>query len=127
MGGDARRLCEKDVTLCRDRVDWVAKKFLLETLQEAEGLEWTDPWLQSIDLEYHNIALDQGLYYELLREGQMRRFISEDDIRSAIFSRPRARARTSAVGRWPSSTTRCRASIGMRWCSVSTVHQGGCH
>ena len=79
---------EKDVMLCRDRVDWVAKKYLLDTLKEEEGLAWTDPWLQSIDLEYHNISLDQGLHYALLRDGQMRRFVSEDDIRSAIFSPP---------------------------------------
>ena len=79
---------EKDVTLCRDRVDWVAKKFLLDTLKDEEGLAWTDPWLQSIDLEYHNVSMDQGLHYALLRDGQMRRFITEDDIRSAIFTPP---------------------------------------
>ncbi len=78
----------RDVNLCVDRLDWVAKKFLLTTMQEAEGLAWTDPWLQSIDLEYHNVALDQGLYYELLRAGQMQRFVSEDEIRRAIFSPP---------------------------------------
>ena len=44
-----------------------AKKFLLDALQEDEKLAWSDPWLQSIDLEYHNIALDRGLYYELVR------------------------------------------------------------
>ncbi len=78
----------EDVMRCADRLDWVAKKFLLMTLQEAENLEWSDPWLQSIDLEYHNVSLDQGLFYELVRSGQMRRFVSEDDIRRAIFSPP---------------------------------------
>src|SRR5207248_1877680 len=58
---------ERDVMICRDRVDWAAKKFLLNELQEEEKLAWSDPWLQSIDLEYHNIDLDRGLYYELLR------------------------------------------------------------
>jgi Pup amidohydrolase len=66
----------------------VAKKFLLSTLQEAEGLDWTDPWLQSIDLEYHNVSLEDGIFYELVRSGQMRRFVSEDDVRMAIFSPP---------------------------------------
>ena len=79
---------ERDVMLCRDRVDWVAKKFLLSTFKEEENLEWNDPWLQSIDLEYHNITFDQGLHYAMLREGQMRRFISEDEIRNAIFAPP---------------------------------------
>ena len=60
---------DQDVQLCRDRVDWVAKKQLLEALLNEEQLSWTDPWLQSIDLEYHNIAPEAGLYYELLRPG----------------------------------------------------------
>lgn len=77
-----------DFWLCRDRLDWVAKKFLLTTFQESEGLDWTDPWLQSIDLEYHNVNLEQGLYYELKREGQVRRIVSEDDVRHAIFQPP---------------------------------------
>ena len=86
-----------------DRLDWVAKKFLLHTLQEAERLAWTDPWLQAIDLEYHNIALDCGLHYELLREGRMRRIVSEDDIRRAIFYPPettRAYFRGRAVAKF---------------------------
>src|SRR5438067_11094596 len=94
---------QRDVMICRDRVDWVAKKFLLNELQEEEKLEWTDPWLQSIDLEYHNIDLDRGLYYELLRHDSMRRVINEDEIRHAIFSPPettRAFFRGRAVARF---------------------------
>ena len=43
---------ERDITLTRDRIDWVAKKFLLSDFREAEKLSWTDPWLQALDLEY---------------------------------------------------------------------------
>jgi proteasome accessory factor A len=92
-----------DVTRCSDRLDWVAKRFLLSTLQEAEGLDWADPWLQSIDLEYHNVSLEQGLFYELLRGGQMRRLVSEDEVRHAIFHPPettRAFFRGRAVARF---------------------------
>ncbi|MEA3210722.1 MAG: Pup amidohydrolase [Chthoniobacter sp.] len=77
-----------DYWKCRDRLDWVAKKFLLTTFQESEQVEWSDPWLQSIDLEYHNVSLDQGLFYELMREGQMRRIVSEEEIKQAIFQPP---------------------------------------
>src|SRR5438874_1725132 len=79
---------ERDVALCRDRIDWVAKKILLAALQAEEKMAWSDPWLQSIDLEYHNLDLEAGLYYELVRQGAMRRVVSEDDIRNAIFSPP---------------------------------------
>src|SRR5256885_1561300 len=68
---------ERDVMTTRDRIDWVAKKFLLNALQQEEKLSWSDPWLQSIDLEYHNIDLESGLYYELARQGSIRRLAKE--------------------------------------------------
>ena len=94
---------ERDVASTRDRVDWAAKKFLLEALRAEEKLAWSDPWLQSIDLEYHNLDLDRGLYYELVRKGLMRRITSEEEIKTAIFSPPettRAFFRGRAVARF---------------------------
>ena len=44
-------------------VDWITKKWLLEEFVESEGLSWDDPWLQSIDLEYHNIDPRRGLFF----------------------------------------------------------------
>ncbi|MDQ6860061.1 MAG: proteasome accessory factor PafA2 family protein, partial [Verrucomicrobiota bacterium] len=41
-------------------VDWVTKKWLLEAFIESENLSWDDPWLQSLDLEYHNIHPEKG-------------------------------------------------------------------
>ncbi|HEX8076925.1 MAG TPA: proteasome accessory factor PafA2 family protein, partial [Chthoniobacterales bacterium] len=79
---------ERDVVSASDRIDWVAKKSLLSSFREEEKLEWSDPWLQAIDLEYHNIQPDQGLFYELQRQGSMQRFVSEDDINEAMFSPP---------------------------------------
>jgi proteasome accessory factor PafA2 len=79
---------ERDPLSTCDRTDWAAKKLLLNALQEEEKLSWSDPWLQSIDLEYHNIDLDRGLYYELVRQGSMRRIVSEAEIRGAIFNPP---------------------------------------
>src|ERR1700704_3324017 len=79
---------ERDVMSTRDRIDWTAKKFLLDALQDEEKLSWSDPWLQSIDLEYHDLDLDQGLYYELLRKGLMRRVTNEEEIKASIFNPP---------------------------------------
>src|SRR6184192_654691 len=79
---------ERDPMSARDRVDWVAKKFLLNALQEEEKLSWSDPWLQSIDLEYHNVDLESGLYYELARQGSVRRLVKEEEIKTAIFTPP---------------------------------------
>jgi len=99
---------ERDILLCRDRVDWVAKRELLEALRQEEQLSWSDPWLQSIDLEYHNIAPDDGLYYELVRQGTTRRVVTEAEIKGAIFAPPedtRAYFRGRAVARFNSEIT----------------------
>jgi proteasome accessory factor A len=93
---------ERDVTSTQDRVDWAAKKLLLATFREEEKL-WTDPWLQALDLEYHNIQPDQGLFYELVRQGSMRSIVSEKEIKNAIFAPPettRAYFRGRAVARF---------------------------
>jgi len=99
---------QRDVALTRDRVDWTAKKVLLTAFREEEKLSWTDPWLQAIDLEYHNIIPDQGLFYELLRQGSMRNVVSEEEIKSAIFAPPettRAWFRGRSVARFNDAIT----------------------
>ncbi len=80
---------ERDPLSCRDRLDWVAKKWLLDTFVDSEKLAWDDPWLQALDLEYHNVRRDEGLYAELLRAEKLQRFVTDDDIRRAIHQPPR--------------------------------------
>ena len=54
-------LCPADRSQLVGRLDWAGDEVrLLETLYE-ERLGWDDPWLASLDLEYHNINPDQGL------------------------------------------------------------------
>src|SRR3569623_2171765 len=79
---------EKDVYLTEDRLDWVAKRRLLETYIEAEGLWWENEALRSLDLEYHNIDPDQGLYYALQEAGQMQRLVTDEEILAATRRAP---------------------------------------
>src|SRR5439155_479907 len=46
-------------------VDWITKKWLLETFMASEKVGWDDPWLQSLDLEYHNIDPTRGLFFSV--------------------------------------------------------------
>ncbi len=79
---------QADPMKCIDRVDWVAKKYLLNTFCEEEKLSWSDPWLQSLDLEYHNIDPEHGLYHELLRQCSVRQLVNEEAIVAAITTPP---------------------------------------
>lgn len=88
---------ETDVWLTEDRVDWVAKRRLLETYIEAEGIWWEDPVIRSLDLEYHNVDPDQGLFYALEQGGQMRRIVTDAQIEAAR-TRPPADTRAALRG-----------------------------
>ena len=79
---------EQDPMELRDRLDWVAKKWMLETFISEEGVSWDDPWLQSLDLEYHNIDSEAGLYYGLEAQGLMRRVVTDEQIEAAIHHPP---------------------------------------
>jgi proteasome accessory factor A len=78
------------------RVDWASKLWLLETFREAEKLQWNDPMLKSLDLEYHNLNSDRGLYYGLLQEGRVPRLTTDKAVELAMEHPPR---NTRAFGR----------------------------
>lgn len=78
------------------KIDWVSKLWLYENFMKEEGLEWDDPWLKSLDIEYHNINPDKGLYFGMENEGQVHRRTTSDSIDSAMAAPP---VETRAAGR----------------------------
>lgn len=88
----------------KSRLDWVAKRWLLDTFRENQGLTWQDPWLQSLDLEYHLIKKDEGLYYALESSGEMERLLSDADVIRAMQQPPhssRAYLRGKCIQKFP--------------------------
>jgi Pup amidohydrolase len=81
-------LLTKDRTQLVGRLDWVTKLWLLETFMREERIGWDDPWLASLDLEYHNVNGERGLYVGLEAEGKTWRMTSDSDIESALAAGP---------------------------------------
>jgi len=71
------------------RVDWASKLWLLEQFREAEQVGWDDPWLKSLDLEYHNVNQQEGLYHGLADEGHVPRFMTDEAVQLAKSEPPR--------------------------------------
>src|SRR5438477_4702855 len=81
-------------------VDWITKKWLLDTFIEAERVEWDDPWLQSIDLEYHNIDPSRGLFFGVnpgKRIGDWNNSVRRSEAMRQAPSNTRAAGRARAV------------------------------
>jgi len=87
---------EKDPMNLRRECDWVAKYHLIEEYSSRRGVPLSDPKLAMLDLAYHDVTKDRGLYYLLERRGLMERVVTDEDITRALTQPPqttRARLR----------------------------------
>ena len=57
-------------------------------LLREEHIGWDDPWLASLDLEYHNVNPERGLYLGLEAEGKAWRMTVEADVQAALSNGP---------------------------------------
>jgi proteasome accessory factor A len=83
-----------------DRIDWAIKEKLFTEFMETESMDWDDPMLQSLDLEYHNLDPNRGLYRGLEQENEVYSLLTEEEISRAIEFPPegtRAKIRGEAV------------------------------
>jgi len=91
---------EKDPLDMADRLDWVAKKKIVEEYMASEDVNWGDDALHSVDLEYHNIDPAKSLFHALQGMGQTKRFLDELEIIDAMTEPPkdtRAKGRAELV------------------------------
>jgi proteasome accessory factor A len=89
------RLASDPMQLCRE-LDWVIKRAVIEQYMARHRLSWRDPRVSLIDLQYHDLRIDQGLYYWLVRRGLVDRLTDDDTIERAKHTPPqttRARLR----------------------------------
>jgi proteasome accessory factor A len=86
--GEPDRLAEK--------VDWVSKYVLVERYRTRNGLPLSHPRIALMDLAYHDVNRERGLYYLLERRGKMERVVPDKQVQRAMREPPqttRARLR----------------------------------
>jgi proteasome accessory factor A len=107
---------ESDPDELADRIDWITKKVLIERFMERKGVDWEDPKVAMMDLQYHDLRPDKGLYYVLERQGKVRRVVTDREITRAITEPPedtRAYFRGQCLKRYGAEV------FGVNWDSIS--------
>jgi len=87
---------EKDPMSLHRELDWVAKYRLIEQYRSKHDLAVASPRLALLDLAYHDVTRERGLYYVLERKGLMERVVTDDSVTTAMTNPPattRARLR----------------------------------
>jgi Pup amidohydrolase len=84
----------------------VAKYRLLEGYRQRDGLDWADHKLRLVDLQYHDVRRDKGLYHRLAAAGKVDRVVTDAEIDHAVMEPPegtRAYFRGRCISRFPSA------------------------
>ena len=95
---------EEDPLALHRELDWVAKYRLLTAYRERAGLDWRDPRLAMIALQYHDVRRSKGLYGRLVEGGRVDRLTTDEEIRGAVDTPPedtRAYFRGRCIARYP--------------------------
>ncbi|MBK5217208.1 MAG: proteasome accessory factor PafA2 family protein, partial [Propionibacteriales bacterium] len=92
----------EDLSLVEREIDWVIKYTLLSRYRERHGLTWADPRIAQLDLAYHDIRRDRGVFYLLEAKGAVARVTDDLSVFKAKSVPPqttRARLRGDFIKR----------------------------
>lgn len=106
---------EDDPLQLDGQLDWVTKYSLLRAYRERDGLDWDNPKLHLLDLQYHDVRPHRSLYERLVRAGKVERLATEQEVAGATATPPsttRAYFRGMCLARWPD------AVVAANWDSI---------
>jgi proteasome accessory factor A len=109
------KLAQDPMQLDRE-VDWVIKHKLISTYMQRHKVDWHHPQVHMLDLQYHDVRPDKGLYFLLERRGEVDRIVEPEEIERAVTVPPddtRAYFRGECIRRYPD------AVFGVNWDSIS--------
>ena len=68
--------------------DWVIKHRLIEHYRRREGVPLTHPKVALMDLQYHDVSRERGLFYKMQNRGLVERMCTDEDIETAVDQPP---------------------------------------
>jgi proteasome accessory factor A len=108
------KLAEDPMTLNRE-LDWVIKHGLITSYIARKGCSFDDQRVFMLDLQYHDLRRDKGLYFTLERQGYVERIVTDEEILMAMKTPPadtRAYFRGMCLQKYPDEV------YGASWSSV---------
>jgi proteasome accessory factor A len=91
---------EKDPLTLDREVDWVMKYKVLDRYATTRDVTMSDPRMSMMDLAYHDVDRNRGLYYLLERRGMAERVVDDAKVSEAVLTPPqttRARLRGAFI------------------------------
>lgn len=103
-----------DHRLVARELDWAIKYEILSAFRRRHNLDWDDPNLARLDLAYHDIEPERGLYFKAVATGLVKRIIPAVAIDQAV-EEPPATTRASLRGRFVAAARAARRDYSVDW------------
>ncbi len=95
-------------------IDWAIKAKLLHSYAARHQLELSSPEVAQLDLRYHDISPERGLFNMLERRGSARKVVSAESIAAAVDTAP-ATTRAHLRGRFVSAARASGRDYTVDW------------
>lgn len=88
MWKDTIETIERDPLSLDTTIDWVIKHHLVHSFMARHECRMDDPRVQMLDLQYHDIRRDRGIFHKLQDRGRVTRVLTDDQIERAMVEAP---------------------------------------
>jgi proteasome accessory factor A len=69
-------------------LDWVTKKWIIDGYRKRDNLDWSDPRLVAVDLQWSDLSPEKGLAMVLRRRGTIKSLVSNEQASWAAVNPP---------------------------------------
>ncbi len=112
----------QDFSLVDMEIDWMIKRKFMNSYKEKHQLNDMDSRLILLDISYHNIRKDRGLFYILEKSGMAKTLITNNDVNSAMENPPET-TRAALRGRFIKVAQEKKRDFTVDWVNLKINDQ----
>ena len=112
----------QDYSLVDMELDWMIKKKFMDSYKEKHQLNDMDSRLILLDISYHNIRKDRGLFYILEKSGMAKTLITNNDVNNAMENPPET-TRAALRGRFIKVAQEKKRDFTVDWVNLKINDQ----
>ncbi len=107
-------IADDPLTLDRE-IDWVIKHRLIERFRERHGVDLDDPRLALLDLQYHDVSRNRGIFHKLSDRGMVERIVDDDSAIARAVEEPPQTTRARLRGEFIRAAKERRRDYTVDW------------
>ena len=112
----------EDYSLVDMELDWMIKRKFMNSYKEKHQLNDMDSRLILLDISYHNIRKDRGLFYILEKSGMVKTLSTNNDVNSAMENPPQT-TRAALRGRFIKVAQEKKRDFTVDWVNLKINDQ----